>query len=199
MGVTAVIPLKALATAKGRLATALSAPQRRHVVESMATHVIRTCLRCDAVDEVLVVAGDEEAAELARRLGAEATIVDEGGLAAALSAADQLLATRMATIVVVADLPLVTAEDLVAVVAAAGDEGPAVVIAPTHDGGTGALLRRPPTVIGTGYGLDSARRHQRRADRSGARTVVLQREGLAFDVDTPAQLIARWPRRPTPT
>lgn len=188
MPVTAVIPLKALATAKGRLAAALGEPERRRLVESMAAHVIGVCLDCPQIDDVLVVAGDNEAAAVARRCGAQVIVVYQPGLDVALRAADDRLQTQDATLVVVADLPQVTVADLSAVIAAAASSGPTVVIAPTFDGGTGALLRRPPDVIAPAYGPGSAARHTRRATEAGLSPRVIRRDGLALDVDTPEQL-----------
>jgi 2-phospho-L-lactate/phosphoenolpyruvate guanylyltransferase len=189
VSIRAIIPLKALATAKGRLSPALDASERQALVAWMATHVIRTCLSCDAIDDVLVVAGDEPAAEVARRAGAPVLVVHEPGLAKALTVADAASATCAATVVVAADLPDLTVADLTAVVAAAAQiDGPAVVVAATHDGGTGALLRRPPTVVSTAYGTGSATRHLVMAREAAVTAVSVTRDGLAHDVDTPDQL-----------
>lgn len=190
MGVTAVIPLKALASAKGRLSGVLDEPERRRVVAAMAAGVIDACTACPLIDDVVVVAGDDEAAAVAHRSGADAIVVTQPGLAAAFDVVDRELGTRDAMLVVMADLPSVSADDLAAVIAAAEGAAPVVVVAPANDGGTGALLRRPPTVIATAYGPDSAREHERAAAAAGVAVVVLHRDGLALDVDTPAQLAA---------
>ena len=184
----AIIPLKALSAAKGRLSGALDAVEREALVAWMATHVVHVCLACDAIDEVLVVAGDEDAADVARRAGATVMLVTQPGLTEALDAADAVSASCTATIVVAADLPELTVDDLVAVIAAGGAEGPVVVVARTHDGGTGALLRRPPGVIATAYGADSGATHIAAARGAGVGVVAVAREGLARDVDTPDQL-----------
>jgi 2-phospho-L-lactate/phosphoenolpyruvate guanylyltransferase len=187
--VTAVIPLKALPSAKMRLAPALSRERRRELAEEMFAHVLGTCLAAAAVAEVLVVAGDQESADLAALLGARAVVQHETGLNAALAHADELLAGARTTLVVAADLPLLNGEDLDVLCGAAPD-GPAVVVAPTWDGGTGALLRRPGTVIPTAYGLGSAAAHQQLAARAGVTAVLVQRDGFSFDVDTAEQLEA---------
>lgn len=188
MAVTAVIPLKSLGSAKGRLAHALEPGQRRAFVAWMARRVIAACAACDGIAEILVVAGDEEAADVARARGVTTVVVEQPGLDAAMTAADRLTADREATLVVAADLPHVTPQELQAVIAAG--ETAAVVVAPTLDGGTGALLRRPPAVMTTAYGVGSAQRHQARAVAAGASVHVVRRPGLAADVDTPAQLHA---------
>ena len=189
MSIRAIVPLKALSAAKGRLSGALDAEARAELVAWMATHVIQVCRSCTAVDDVLVVAGDEAAADVGRAAGAEVLVVPEPGLVAALSVADTASAGWLATLVVAADLPDVTADDLSAVIAAAGaPHDPVVVVAPTHDGGTGALLRRPGGVIAPAYGPASAARHLSAARAAGVAAITVARAGLARDIDTPEQL-----------
>ncbi|MPZ73016.1 MAG: 2-phospho-L-lactate guanylyltransferase [Nitriliruptorales bacterium] len=191
MPMTVIIPLKALASAKGRLAPALSPAHRRDFVAWMARRVIAACQACEAVEDILVVAGDESAADVARGAGVDVVVVPQPGLDAALGAADSLTRDSDSTLVVAADLPQLTEQDLFAVVAAAAaTSDAAVVVAPTHDGGTGALLRRPPGVIATAYGDGSAAEHERRGRAVGASTAIVRRPGLAADVDTPAELPA---------
>ena len=190
MTVTAIIPLKALSAAKGRLADAMSPIDRRAFTLWMAGRVIAACKATPDVDDILVVAGDEDAAAAARAAGVAALVVAEPGLDVALHAADQVTAHAAMTIVVAADLPQLTPNDLSAVVAAATGDDPVVVVAPTHDGGTGALLRRPPGVISPAYGPGSAAAHAALARTAQARVAVVHREGLAADVDTPAHLPA---------
>lgn len=187
VSVTAIIPLKALPEAKGRFAGALGARDRRALTEWMARRVIGACRRCEHITDVVVVAGDDAGAALAYAAGAQAMVVAEPGLGHALGEADRVVDADV-SVVVAADLAAVRSEDLTAVITAAGDQGPVVVVAPTHDGGTGALLRRPPTIIATSYGPGSAARHAQLAADAGARVVLVHAARLALDVDTPEQL-----------
>ena len=190
MSVIAIVPLKALATAKGRLADAMEPAQRQAFVAWMARRVLAACRACDDISDVLVVAGDEAAAVVAREAGVTVLVVPEPGLGIALRRADAATRDCDTTMVVAADLPEVTPADLRAVVAAAQGVQPAVVVAPTHDGGTGALLRRPPSVMHTAYGVGSAAAHLELARVAGVPATVVHRPGLAHDVDTPGQLPA---------
>lgn len=189
MRVTAIIPVKALHAAKGRLAPALAASERRTLVATMLERVVRACQGCAAVEDVLVVAGDAAAASLAAGLGVRVLVEPVAGLDRALAAADAATAGAEATLVVAADLPLATAADLDRVVAAA-TAARTVVVAPTVDGGTGALLRRPGAVSGTAYGAGSAAAHLALARAAGAVAVRIDVPALAHDVDTPEQLAA---------
>ena len=190
MPVTVIIPLKALAAAKGRLSGALDAAERRTFVAWMAGRVIAAARGCGEIDRVVVVAGDEAAAEVARSAGAQAFVVAEPGLATALTAADAITAEADATLVLAADLPELTPADISAVLTAAGAGPSVVVIAATRDGGTGALLRRPAGVIATAYGPGSADRHAQLAADAGIPVVHVDRPGLANDVDRPDELPA---------
>lgn len=185
----AVVPLNALVRAKGRLAGVLDAQQRRHLAADLAAHVLQVC--ASVADDVLLVAGDAAAAAVGTAAGVEAVVVAEPGLSAALARADaEAIARRAhASLVVAADLPLLQAADLRAVVDAL-PAVPGVVVAPTDDGGTGALLRWPPTAIATAYGPSSATAHAALARAAGVAVALVYRPGLALDVDTPEQLAA---------
>lgn len=190
MDVTAIVPLKALDRAKGRLAGCLDAASRRQLVAWMFARVVEACRASRHVRDVVVVAGDGAAAALASLHGVERVVVEApSGLAAALAAADRATADAHASLVVAADLPLVTAAEL-DTVCRVGAAGPCVVVAAADDGGTGALLRRPAGVIGTAFGQQSAAAHLHLAQQARVRGVRLRLPGLALDVDTPVQLRA---------
>jgi len=183
--VTAVVPLKALDRSKGRLAGALDPPGRRELTAWMFGRVIAACRDADRVGPVLVVVGDAAGEELAASHGVAALREPRPGLGPALAAADAATAGAWATLVVAADLPMARAGDLDTVCAAGGrDPAPAVVVAPTQDGGTGALYRRPAGVVGTAFGPGSAAAHLGLAVTAGVRAVRLEVARLALDVDT---------------
>lgn len=197
--VTALVPLKALEAAKTRLASALTPAARRELAARMAAAVCDACLASPAIASVVLLAGDEAAAGVAAGRDVTVRHSPAPGLGAALADADAVWADAAATLVVAADLPGVCSGELTALVAAAGD-GPAVVVAPTVDGGTGALLRRPPAAIAAAFGHDSAVAHQRAATEAGVRLVRWWSPTLGHDVDEPADLprVARLRSRPGP-
>lgn len=191
----AVVPLKALDRAKSRLGDVLDAGARRELTAWMFGRVVAACRQAGAVDDVLVVAGDRAAADLAALQGVPAHVEGRPGLGPAMAAGDRLVAGAGASLVLAADLPLARSTDIDAVCAAAeqlpgGAPGPTVVVSPTRDGGTAALLRRPPGVMDTAFGSGSAGAHCRGAAAAGARLSWVSRPRLALDVDTPAALKA---------
>ena len=189
----AVIPLKSLGTAKGRLAGTLAPDDRRSLVLSMFDHVATTAMKATSIDRVVVVTASRAAARRARGHGLQVVDDPGGGLNAAVMAADALLAPDAvlahdgATLVLAADLPEVTAAEIDHVASLAGS-GPGVVVASTHDGGTGALLRRPGRVIAPRYGAGSAAAHLAAGAAAGVRTAHLRLPGLTYDVDHPSDL-----------
>lgn len=197
--VTALVPLKALDEAKSRLAAALSPAARRDLAARMAAAVCDACVACPAIGSVVLLAGDEAAAQVATERDVVVRRSPAPGLAAALADADAAFADAAATLVVAADLPGVGAAELTALIAAAGEE-PAVVLAPTVDGGTGALLRCPPTAMASAFGPGSAAAHGTAAAEAGVRLVRWWSPALGHDVDEPGDLSRaahlRWRHRP---
>ena len=89
------------------------------------------------------------------------------------------------------DLPNLAADDVTALLAAVPQPS-GVAIAPDRaEGGTNGLALRPPDAIGFWFGVGSFEAHRAAAAAAGVPIVEVHRPGLAFDLDTPADL-ARW-------
>jgi 2-phospho-L-lactate guanylyltransferase len=98
-----------------------------------------------------------------------------------------------AILVIAADLPLLRPEDVVAILAAGTPR--TVVLAPARGGtGTNALLVPAATAIRPAFGPASLPLHRDRARALGLRVAEVNRAGVAFDLDTPADLISLWGR-----
>src|SRR5581483_11603685 len=113
---------------------------------------------------------------------------DDRGLAwhDALAAAMREVGEPIAT-VVSADLPRVSADDIRALVAATPDRG--MAIARALDGGTNAVSMRPAGAVMTHFGEpQSAAVHAHATAAAGLAARIIDVPGLAFDVDTPADL-----------
>ena len=86
-----------------------------------------------------------------------------------------------------ADLPLLTVEDIQALVQAG--EHSQVVLAASNDGtGTNALLTRPPLVLPYLFGPDSLPTYVQTAREYNVSYQRLSRPNLAWDIDTPADV-----------
>jgi 2-phospho-L-lactate guanylyltransferase len=183
----ALVPIKALAFGKSRLSSCLVPEARQALSRAMLTDVLTSALRASAVDRVVVVSSDASLLLLARQLGA--LTVDEEyprGLNGAVSVGTDFCLQHGATAVLVllADLPLVTAGDIDllfhSVIKAEN-----VVLVPCKEGdGTNAFLRVPPLVIPSQFGGPSLEAHQRIAQRTGISCQVVEASRIAFDVDS---------------
>jgi len=188
--IAAVVPVKRLDEAKGRLATLLAPDERRRLALAMLEDVLRAVQAVPRVGLVAVVSPDRDALARASALGAE-TIEERPlvrGVNQALGQAARTLVDRGADalIVIAADIPTALPADIEALLDALPDRG--IALCPTEDRGTGALTLRPPDVIPFRYGRHSSVVHKREAVALGLPARVIRLVSLAHDVDEPGDL-----------
>ena len=175
-----LVPVKAFADAKRRLAPALLAAERAALARSMAEKVVAAARSLP----VAVVCDDTEVAVWARQLGALVIWEPEQGLNRAVEAGVIRLGDAGAERVTVAhaDLPLAT--DLTWL---GRFEGVTLVPDRRHDGTNVACV---PTAAGFrfSYGPGSFVRHQQEARRLCLPLRIVDEPLLAWDVDQPADL-----------
>ncbi len=214
----ALVPVKALALAKSRLATYLSNRQRETLVLDMFQHVVYTLCDSEVFEQVYVVSADPRVLELAQHWGAEPLRETQPGHNPALQEAALTILERAAwrhglystwaklteqgamqqreseksalyllkgigLLTISADLPLISQEDIRALVAQA--EGHQVVLAGSSEGtGTNAILMRPPLVLPYLFGPNSLPAYTRSARKHLIDYTLLPNANLAFDIDT---------------
>ena len=177
-----LVPVKAFAAAKVRLAPALAPAERASLARSMAEQVVRAA----APMPVAVVCDDPAVAAWAAGLGAGVVWTPRRGLNAAVTEGVARLAAGGVTTatVVHADLPLL---DRLGEVGRPGS----VTIAPDRRQDGTNLITVPADVgFDFSYGPGSFGRHRQEAERLGLPVVVLDRADLAWDVDVPDDLSA---------
>jgi 2-phospho-L-lactate/phosphoenolpyruvate guanylyltransferase len=191
MTLWAIVPVKPLRRGKSRLAASLTDDERAELNRKLLERTIRTLTDLKEVEQVLVVSRDSAALALARELGAR-TVQEDGAptLNTALKRATvvaQVYASR-GVLVVPADLPLLSRDDVLTLLARAVDP-PVVVIAPDRRGkGTNALLLSPANLIEYDFGGDSFRRHCEKARKACARLEIVDLPSLGLDLDLPEDL-----------
>jgi 2-phospho-L-lactate guanylyltransferase len=176
-----VVPVKAFDSAKRRLAPAVGPEARAHLARSMAEAVIRAA----APLPVVVVCDDPEVRTWARSLGAEVRWTPGLGLDGAVEAGVAWAADEGYDRVVVAhaDLPLATGLRHVA-----GSQG--VVLVPDRRAdGTNVIALPAACGFRFAYGPGSFHRLRAEAERLGLVVTVLDDGALAWDVDTPDDLV----------
>lgn len=185
MSVVAVVPVKDLLAAKSRLQPVLNPGARAGLTLYMMGRVIRA-VRGAGIGRVGVVSPDRLVLDEAAKHGATALRQESRGLNPALYEGRRWAEGQGASALLVlpADLPLLDATDVRAVLEKDVEE-PGVVISPDgRGGGTNALLLRPPEALPFSFGPDSFESHVCAARERGLSVTVYEHPHLAFDLDT---------------
>lgn len=180
MTLRVLIPLRSPGVGKTRLSPEVSTEDRARLTAAMLADVV-AAVRGAGLDVPTILASGPAAAAAAGALGCPVRLdPPQAGLNAAIEDAAQRLGDRDDVLVLLADLPLLTSDDVATIL----EVDTPIGLAPTSDGGTSALLRRPGRIMTTAFGADSATRHERLADALGLDVTVLTSPGLAADLDT---------------
>lgn len=184
-----IIPAKPFDQAKTRLADALTGPQRASLAKNLLRRTVRLAR---SVGEVVVISTDSAVRRQAKQQGAWALVEAEPGLNSAVRQALAWVAANggKTALVIPADLPLLTADDLHQMIRL-GQQSPGVVLAPCHRAdGTNALLLSPPDAVAPAFGPNSFARHVAAARRAGLEPVIYHSPTISFDLDLPSDLAA---------
>lgn len=188
-----VVPHRGLEAAKTRLASSLSPDERIFLASQLLQRVLKVAR--EVTDDVVVITPSRALRESVEPSGARLVVQRGMGLNEGLEQARfDALADDIRTLIVLhGDLPNLQADDVGVLLDALPADGAAgVAIAPDRAGtGTNALVLRPPGVIQFRFGVGSFAKHVEEVEGAGVPLVAVNRAGLAFDLDTPADL-ARW-------
>ena len=182
-----LIPVNRLDRAKGRLASLLTLDERAELVRRSLATVLEAV--AGAGLETVVLTSDEGVRAAVppgvRIMGEEESLQ---GLSAQLERATERLAVDE-LLILHADLPLATAEALRELVAQA-PPAPSVTLVRPEDGGTNAMLLRPPGRFALAYGKGSGDLHEAAAREAGMAVHRADAPELSLDLDTPADVRA---------
>ena len=185
-----LLPVKALARAKSRLAPLFDDDQRRAVATALLEDALALCASVDFL-EWWVVSEDAEVLGRASDAGLK-TVADPGaGLNAGVAAgiAEAVAAGAESLTVIPCDVPLAYKGDLVDLLDT-GATSDIVLVPSGGDGGTNALFLSPPGLIDPAFGPGSLQRHIALAEKKRYRCSILSLPRLALDVDTPEDVDA---------
>lgn len=177
MSWSAIIPLNLGGACKTRLSLSLSTGERRRLVEAVAGHVVSEARSVATITRVVIVS------PIKPPFPNEEWIADQGrGLNAELaSAAESVGGQRV--LFLHADLPFVCADDIARMID--GAEANGASIAPDHIGeGTNALAMVDSTGFMPLFGVGSQAAHRKVLPHAH----IVERDGLAFDLDTQSDL-----------
>ena len=191
MTLWAIVPVKPLRRGKSRLAGTLTEDERTALTQELLEHTLKILSSLKELAQVLVISRDPQVLIIARNHGAK-TVQEDGQphLNTALARATVMAQVHSirGILVLPADLPLLTPDD-VRVLIDRAVKPPVVVIAPDRHGkGTNALLMVPAGQIEYDFGEGSFHRHCARAKKSGARLEIVELPSLGLDLDLPEDL-----------
>jgi 2-phospho-L-lactate guanylyltransferase len=184
----AIVPVKDLASAKGRLAQIMEPRVRALLVRAMLFDVLAAL--SGVMAGTLVVTNDPQAASLARQFQARVELEEPGGdLNSALAQGLRILGDegRRNAVIIPADVPAVTPAELQEVLLAL-ERRPVVLTRACRDGGTNLLAMTPPGLIAPCFGPRSLARHLAAARALDIEPVVLNLAGLRCDIDVEGDL-----------
>jgi 2-phospho-L-lactate/phosphoenolpyruvate guanylyltransferase len=196
-----IVPVKPLAQGKSRLSPLLSASQRHQLSRDLLVKTLTAAAGVELLAGIIVISRDEEALSVARAAGVTILVEEdfssvgngrdpEDPLNRALRQARMAAVTQGADAILVlpADLPLLSAEEIRNFAQRGEDLAQGLVIAASGDGGTNALLVMPPDAIDFAYGPGSFQAHIHKAQVAGLPIHVVNSAALALDLDSPADL-----------
>ena len=188
MGCCALIAIKARAQCKTRLEQQLRVEQRVELARRMLTMVIAAARGAHNVAQVIVLSPERDT------VPDEVPVLADSGLGlnqALLQAQRALQAIGCRELVVLpADLPNVTGAEIDRLVRA-GRRGGFALAPDLAQRGTNALCLATSQPFQFRFGIGSRQLHLLEARRLGLRPITVSAPGLAFDIDTPADLL-RW-------
>jgi len=186
----ALVPVKLLAATKSRMLPALDRPAVEWLAIAMLGDLLEALQQVRALDRVAVATPDPRLAVVARKFGAEWISDSVKGLNPAVEAGCAQIAPAPddRALVVLGDVAGAQAADIEALLDAGTRS--AVVLAPSNDGGSAALLRTPRNAIPAAFGPDSARAHRELAASARVSFEQLALPSLAIDIDERADLEA---------
>ncbi|MFT4519004.1 MAG: 2-phospho-L-lactate guanylyltransferase [Halioglobus sp.] len=184
----ALVPLKDLVRAKTRLAGLLGPSERRALAQAMVEDVLSVLGAHPDISGITLVSDDPGAPLLASKYGAtywsEQSLGCSGLNAVIECASKRLLASTDDPLLVLhGDLPLLETADISAVLEVLEQHGSLVIGSDSAGTGTNLLGFSKSSVVPFRFGSNSCQAHQQEARKAGVRADILQRSGIAVDVD----------------
>jgi 2-phospho-L-lactate guanylyltransferase len=183
-------PIKNLRNAKQRLAAILDQESRTEFAQAMLLDVLETLHAWEDRPEVALVTSDPYALELAGHFHFD--VIDDPANQGETDAIERATEWCVSggiheTLVIPADIPLISVPELDRIIESAPDDGS--VLVPASDGrGTNAVLRRPADLFPLRFGNDSFKPHLAAARATGKSCRVIQLSGIGLDIDSPSDL-----------
>ncbi len=183
----AIVPVKTLLKSKTRLSRVFPVGERPLFTLAMLGDVLNA-LKGSKIDNTIVISSDLSVKTFVKNFGMTFLQETRKGLNQALSQATAWCLQNKAELVLAlpADVPLITSKDVDELVNMSLKNS--VVISPSRNGGTNALLQMPPGIVSYCFGSDSFKKHICRAQEKGVRAKVYVSANVMLDIDSEADL-----------
>ena len=185
--VVAVVPLKNLKLAKSRLSNILAEGERQELVLAMFDDVLVSLRESPFIEKIFLVAdkyfnliADVQMITEIKNRGYDEAIIE--------ALKDSRVNQAQAMLILPADLPLVSRDELDTLIRDQEDGSIRIAGARDQDG-TNALVMKPPSLLATSFGVGSFERHKKFAKALSVKIEEVNLPGLSFDVDTEKDLI----------
>ena len=185
--VVAVVPLKNLKLAKSRLSNILAEGERQELVLAMFDDVLVSLRESPFIEKIFLVAdkyfnpiADVQMITEIKNRGYDEAIIE--------ALKDSRVNQAQAMLILPADLPLVSRDELDTLIRDQEDGSIRIAGARDQDG-TNALVMKPPSLLSTSFGVGSFERHKKFAKALSVKIEEVNLPGLSFDVDTEKDLI----------
>ena len=189
MAVYAVIPVKTLNESKQRLSSVFNPQERRQLTLAMLNDVVNA-LRGSKISKIVISATDPEVHQIAKKLSITYFSPSQDGLNQAIDQATTWCIKDGAHsfLVLPADLPFLTAQEINNVITIGKTESSLIVICPSWDLGTNALFQKSTKQISAHFGPNSFIEHTRHAYCNGVSVWIHFSPGISTDIDSEKDL-----------
>lgn len=195
MKLSIVIPMKSPECSKTRLAKVLNPSQRKRLALYLFEKNLGFFRQMYPQHNLLVVTESQEIQQIAEGYGADVLIEapraeqQQSGLNAAVSQAARYNADRGfdSQLVIPGDIQELDCDEIETLLNHRVTER-SVIVCPSYDGGTNAIMTTPPDVMPFCFGPNSSRKHLLAAFEAGLHTRRVFLESLSHDIDRPEDL-----------
>jgi len=184
MSVFVLVPVKTPLKSKMRLSIVLKPQERRTFTLTMLEDVLKA-LKSSVVHQIIVISSDSTVQELTKKFEVAYLTENGEGLNQAIEQAREWCIQNHAESVLIlpADVPLIAPKDINQIVKLGSGE-PSLIISPSQNRGTNALLQKPPKLIRACFGPNSFMKHVKEASAKGVIAKIYNSPRIALDIDS---------------
>ena len=192
MTLWAMLPVKPLTKGKSRLHSCLNPEEVCSLNRCLFEETFQKLNRSVEIDRILVVSQDEKVLEFTRQMGGVA--LRENQQSSLNEAVSQALAFIVEkdpgmVLIVPADLPWMTVDDLAALLKLRQDREFMIIVPDQRQRGTNAILLSQPRLLTPQFGRHSFQKHTQQAAIRSVQLIVWLNKNIQRDLDTPQDLL----------